>query len=87
MDWIQEFAATNGWVPAIDGRKLVMRRDNEGKVMTHKALNTLLQAAGSITMKVAMCFLHSKISRLKIECNQVIMMHKQHCAFKTWRIR
>ena len=77
MDWIQSFAATNGWVPAIDGRKLVMRRDSDGNVMTHKALNTLLQAAGSITMKVAMCFLHDKIRVLKIECNQVIMMHDE----------
>lgn len=83
MDWIQGFAAKNGWVPAIDGRKLVMRRDSDGNVMTHKALNTLLQAAGSITMKVAMCFLHDKIRVLKIECNQVIMMHRQHCASKT----
>lgn len=75
IDWVQDFAAKNGWVPAVDGRKLIMRRDENGKVMTHKALNTMLQAAGSITMKVAMCILDGDIKKQSIDCHQVIFMH------------
>ncbi|UIW10550.1 DNA polymerase [Aeromonas phage BUCT695] len=55
-----------------------MRRDPfTGEVMAHKALNTMLQAAGSIVMKYAMCFLHTWIQRDKIDCHQVIMMHDE----------
>lgn len=77
IDWVQDFAKANGYVPAIDGRKLIMRRDSNGNVMAHKALNTLLQAAGSITMKVAMCFLHGWNDRDNLDANQVIMMHDE----------
>lgn len=79
MDWVQAFAAQNGWVPAIDGRKLIMRRDPvTGEVMTHKALNTMLQSAGSIVMKIAGCYLTAWISRSCLESYQVIMMHDEY---------
>lgn len=78
MEWVQTFAAKHGWVPAIDGRKLIMRRDpNSGEVMTHKALNTMLQSAGSIVMKIADCYLISWVKRDKLFANQVIMMHDE----------
>lgn len=54
-----------------------MRRDENGKVMTHKALNTLLQAAGSITMKVAMCILYNDNKRMGLKANQVIFYHDE----------
>lgn len=83
IEWVQAHAQKHGWVPAIDGRKLVMRIDQStGEVMTHKALNTMLQAAGSIVMKYSMCFLDNWIKRDKINCHQVIMMHKIRCASK-----
>lgn len=83
MDWVQGFAAKNGWVPAIDGRKLIMRKDpSTGEVMTHKALNTMLQSAGSIVMKIAGVYLTAWNARDCLEAHQVIMMHKIHCAFK-----
>lgn len=78
IEWVQQHAGTHGWVPAIDGRKLIMRTDpNTGEVMTHKALNTMLQAAGSIVMKYAMCFLDNWNKRDKLGCHQVIMMHDE----------
>lgn len=78
IEWCQAHAAQHGWVPAIDGRMLIMRRDpNTGEVMTHKALNTMLQAAGSIVMKYAMCFLDNWNKRDNLKCHQVIMMHDE----------
>lgn len=55
-----------------------MRRDpNTGEVMSHKALNTMLQAAGSIVMKYACVFLDNWNKRDKLNCHQVIMMHDE----------
>jgi len=53
VDKVQTFAQKNGWLPSIDGRKIFVRRF-EGKVLVHTALNTLLQANGSIIAKRAM---------------------------------
>ncbi|MGL5566864.1 MAG: DNA polymerase [Plesiomonas sp.] len=79
IEWVQQHAEKYGWVPAIDGRKLIMRRDEStGEVMTHKALNTMLQAAGSIVMKYAGCFLDNWNKRDKLHCHQVIMMHDEY---------
>ncbi|MFW3388057.1 UNVERIFIED_CONTAM: DNA polymerase, partial [Kocuria sp. CPCC 205274] len=78
IEWVQGFAKSHGWVPAIDGRKLIMRLDDNGEPMTHKALNTMLQAAGSIVMKYAGCFLDSWNKRDKLDCHQVIMMHDEY---------
>lgn len=78
IEWVQGFAKANGWVPAIDGRKLIMRRDAaSGEVMAHKALNTMLQAAGSIVMKYAMCYLDAWQRKACLDCHQVIMMHDE----------
>ena len=79
IEWVQGFAKQHGWVPAIDGRKLIMRRDPfSGEVMAHKALNTMLQAAGSIVMKYAGCYLTSWNARDCLDCHQVIMMHDEY---------
>ena len=77
IQWVQDFAEKHGWVPAIDGRKLLMRREEDGKVSVRRALNTLLQAAGSIVMKYGMCFLHQWVKRDNIRCNQVIFYHDE----------
>ena len=42
--------ATEGWIDGLDGRKLHIRSE-------HAALNTLLQSAGAIVMKKALCLL------------------------------
>lgn len=78
IEWVQQHAAKHGWVPAIDGRKLIMRRDpNTGEVMTHKALNTMLQAAGSIVMKYACVFLDNWMKKDKLKAHEVIFYHDE----------
>ncbi|UZV39673.1 DNA polymerase [Trabzonvirus APT65] len=78
IEWVQEHAKANGWVPAIDGRKLMMRIDqNSGEVMTHKALNTMLQAAGSIVMKYSSIFLDNWIKKDNLKAHQVIFYHDE----------
>lgn len=77
IKWIQAFAAAHGYVPGIDGRHLIMRRDDNGKPMTHKALNTLLQAAGSIVMKRACRILTAQVKEEGLDCHQVIFYHDE----------
>lgn len=69
--------AKKGYITGVDGRKITMRRDAQGKVMTHKALNTLLQSAGAIVMKYAMIFLDKWIKRDGLRCAKVIDMHDE----------
>ena len=51
--------ASSGWVPGLDGRKVWVRSE-------HAALNTLLQSAGAIVMKQALCLLWSKLKQQRI---------------------
>lgn len=69
--------AKKGFIIGIDGRIITMRRDAQGKVMVHKALNTLLQSAGAIVMKYSMVFLDKWIKRDGIRCAKVIDMHDE----------
>lgn len=69
--------AAKGYIIGVDGRRIIMRRDATGKVMVHKALNTLLQSAGAIVMKYAMLFLNKWIKRDGIRCAKVIDMHDE----------
>lgn len=69
--------AAKGYIIGVDGRKITMRRDATGKVMVHKALNTLLQSAGAIVMKYAMLFLNKWIKRDSIRCAKVVDMHDE----------
>lgn len=77
IEWVQEFAGKNGWVPGLDGRKLLMRKEDDGTVAVRKALNTLLQAAGSIVMKFGLCFMDNWIKRGKLRAKQVIFYHDE----------
>lgn len=69
--------ARKGYIIGVDGRKITMRRDSQGNIMVHKALNTLLQSAGAIVMKYAMLFLDKWIKRDGIRCAKVIDMHDE----------
>jgi DNA polymerase I-like protein with 3'-5' exonuclease and polymerase domains len=51
--------ATKGWLPGLDGRKLLVRAE-------HSALNTLLQGAGAIVMKQALVLFKKELTRQKI---------------------
>lgn len=77
IEWAQGFAGKHGWLPGIDGRKLLMRTEEDGSVSVRRALNLLLQAAGSIVMKYGMCFLDNWNKRDKLRCHQVIFYHDE----------
>lgn len=76
IEWAQGFAGKNGWLPGIDGRKLLMRQEEDGSVSVRRALNLLLQAAGSIVMKCSLCFMDGWVKKDNLRCKQVIFYHK-----------
>ena len=69
--------AERGYLIGLDGRKLIMRRGETGEVMVHKALNTLLQAAGAIVMKYAMILLDDQVTALGLRAWKVLDMHDE----------
>jgi DNA polymerase I-like protein with 3'-5' exonuclease and polymerase domains len=60
----------NGYVPGLDGRLIWVRSD-------HAALNTLLQGAGAIIMKKALCILDKKIRTNKWDAHFVVNVHDE----------
>ena len=68
-------ASTRGYLKGLDGRKIWMRRDSNGDVMQHKALNTLLQCAGAVVMKKSMVLLDQWTTDL--DSIKVIDMHDE----------
>lgn len=75
VERVQEEAET-GYLTGLDGRRIIMRR-SAGKPMVHKALNTLLQAAGAVVMKYAMVFLEYWIQKEGLDAKKVIDMHDE----------
>ena len=69
--------AENGYLIGIDGRKLIMRRSEDGQVAVHKALNTLLQAAGAIIMKYAMIDLAEAVKKAGLRAWKVLDIHDE----------
>lgn len=69
--------AEQGYVVGLDGRRLHMRRDGLGRVMTHKALNTKLQGSGATVMKYAMVLLEAQIKEQGLDALKVIDMHDE----------
>lgn len=76
IDKVQNFAKKNGWLPAIDGRKIYVRKF-EGKVLVHTALNTLLQANGSIIAKRAMVIAYNEIKKRSLDAHPVVYYHDE----------
>lgn len=71
-------ASGKGYLRGLDGRKVWMRKNDEGQVMKHKALNTLLQHAGSIVMKKSSIILWDElIPQTNIRAKKVIDMHDE----------
>lgn len=77
IEYIQWFASEYGYVPGVDGRQLRLRKDDNGKLMTHKALNLLLQAAGSIVMKISDRWLIEQVELEGLDAHQVIFYHDE----------
>jgi len=72
-----EKASARGFLVGLDGRKIHMRRDSDGKLMKHKALNYLFQGGGAVAMKVILCYLDEYIKRDKAEVYFVGNIHDE----------
>ena len=62
--------AAKGWVPGLDGRRIWVRSE-------HAALNSLLQGAGAIVMKKALCIFYDKIKDNKWPVKLVANVHDE----------
>ena len=62
--------ASKGFVPGLDGRKIWVRSE-------HAALNSLLQGAGAIVMKKALCIFYDKIKANKWPVKLVANVHDE----------
>ena len=69
--------AQKGYLIGVDGRKLIMRKSEDGNVATHKALNTLLQAAGAVVMKWAMVRLDQQVKAFGLRAWKVLDVHDE----------
>ena len=62
--------AAKGYVPGLDGRRIWVRSE-------HAALNSLLQGAGAIVMKKALCIFYDKIKANKWPVKLVANVHDE----------
>lgn len=62
--------ASKGYVPGLDGRKIWVRSE-------HAALNSLLQGAGAIVMKKALCLLDATIRKNNWDARFVANVHDE----------
>ena len=74
---VKRKAKKYGYLRGLDGRRVIMRRNSNGEVMVHKALNTLLQSAGAIVMKRSLVILTNDANAERIEYRKVIDMHDE----------
>ena len=63
-------ATTKAYLKGLDGRKIILRHK-------HAALNTLLQGAGAIVMKKALCLLENKLKLNTINYKFVANIHDE----------
>ena len=68
-DTVAKYAG-KGFVPGLDGRKIWVRSE-------HAALNSLLQGAGAIVMKKALCLFYDKIKANKWPVKLVANVHDE----------
>ena len=72
-----EKAAARGYLIGLDGRKVWMRKDDQGKIMKHKALNYLFQSGGGIAMKAVLCILDKKVKERGLDATFVGNIHDE----------
>jgi len=70
-------ASGRGWLKGLDGRRIYMRNDSRGNIDRKKAVNTLLQSAGSIVMKKSCVKLWKEVERQGIQAHKVLDMHDE----------
>jgi hypothetical protein len=69
-------ASSKGWLQGLDGRRLYMRKE-DGRIQRKKALNTLLQGAGSVLMKKSMILLDDYKTEAQLDAKKVLDMHDE----------
>ena len=57
ISWVKREVSTKGEIVGLDGRILPIRKE-------HAALNTLLQSAGAVVMKKALCFFYEDMTEV-----------------------
>jgi len=70
-------ASKKGWLRGLDNRKIWMRRNDQGEVLQHTALNTLLQSAGAVVMKKSAVILDQSVRETGISGTKVIDYHDE----------
>lgn len=70
-------ASNKGWLRGLDGRRLHMRRYEDGGLAKSKALNLLLQGAGAVVMKKSMVLLDKWVRTEQLRAYKVIDMHDE----------
>ena len=70
-------ASKRGYLIGLDGRKLMMRRGSDGKVLEHTALNVLLQGAEAVIMKRSIVMLDKAATDAGLDFIKVIDMHDE----------
>ena len=74
---VKEVAKERGYLIGLDGRRIHLRRDENGVIQDHKALNTLLQAAGAVVMKHSMVILDRLIKENGLHSKKVLDQHDE----------
>ncbi len=70
--------STKGYLVGLDNRKIWMRYNEDGRVMEHKALNTLLQCGGSLVMKKSSSLLWDEyVPANNLKAYKIIDMHDE----------
>lgn len=74
---VKRRARERGYLVGLDGRRIYLRRGSNGRVLEHKALNTLLQCAGAVVMKKSMELLNKWAVEEELDFKKVIDMHDE----------
>jgi len=70
-------ASQRGYLIGLDGRRVMMRKDDNGNVKEHTALNTLLQSAGSIIFKTTLAYVKKRILDKRSSVKLLISYHDE----------
>lgn len=74
VDKVRFLAERDGYLPGLDGRRLFVRS-------SHAALNTLLQSAGALVMKLALVYWHEDMwaagLKRNVDYKQVLWVHDE----------
>lgn len=77
---VKKVARDRGYLIGLSGRKIIMRRDERGRVAENKALNALLQGAAADVMKKADQLLFQWVEEEGLDVIKVIDMHDENQA-------